>query len=98
MVQEVYATRPEIRQVYGLGIIAHAEEIKTEIAAALKRHRIRSTWTASSLALHTQAVLQGAFVIAKATGDVQLAAASIDHLRRYIELLFGKAESRHKKL
>jgi TetR/AcrR family transcriptional regulator, transcriptional repressor for nem operon len=46
-------------------------------------------WTAKSLALHTQAVLQGAFILAKATGGAAIAADSIDHLRRYIELLFG---------
>jgi len=98
MVQEVYATHPEIGKVYGQGITAHAERIETEIAAAMKVYRIRSTWTATSLALHTQAVLQGAFVIAKATGDTQLAAANIDHLRRYIELLFGaKRGQRNKK-
>ena len=45
-------------------------------------------WTAASLALHTQAVLQGAFILAKATGGAEAAADSIDHLRRYVELLF----------
>jgi TetR/AcrR family transcriptional repressor of nem operon len=46
-------------------------------------------WTAQSLALHTQAVIQGAFILAKATGGAEIAADSIDHLRRYIEMLFG---------
>jgi TetR/AcrR family transcriptional repressor of nem operon len=45
-------------------------------------------WTAKSLALHTQAVIQGAFILAKATGGAQIAADSIDHLIRYLELLF----------
>jgi TetR/AcrR family transcriptional repressor of nem operon len=44
--------------------------------------------TARSLALHTQAVLQGAFILAKAKGDAAVAAESIDHLRRYLVLLF----------
>jgi len=47
--------------------------------------------SAASLALHTQAVLQGAFILAKAGGGADIAAASIDHLRRYIELLFRPA-------
>jgi TetR/AcrR family transcriptional repressor of nem operon len=46
-------------------------------------------WTAKSLALHTQGVIQGAFILAKATGGAEVAADSIDHLRRYIEMLFG---------
>ena len=48
-------------------------------------------WTARSLALHTQAVLQGAFILAKAKGTADMAADSVDHLRRYIELLFRSA-------
>jgi hypothetical protein len=42
------------------------------------------------LALHTQAVLQGAFILAKATQDTASAAASIAHLRAYFELLFDR--------
>jgi TetR/AcrR family transcriptional repressor of nem operon len=57
----------------------------------MKRYRIRGPWSAESLALHTQAVLQGAFILAKAKGGPEIAAASIDHLRRYIELLFQPA-------
>ena len=43
---------------------------------------------AESLALHIQAVIQGAFILAKATGDPQVAADRLDHLRRYLTLLF----------
>jgi TetR/AcrR family transcriptional regulator, transcriptional repressor for nem operon len=56
----------------------------------MKRHRIRARWTAASLALHTQAVLQGAIILAKAKGGAAVAIESIEHLRRYIELLFKK--------
>jgi TetR/AcrR family transcriptional repressor of nem operon len=54
----------------------------------MKHHGIRADWTARSLALHTQVVLQGAFILAKAKGSAEIAAASVDHLRRYVELLF----------
>jgi TetR/AcrR family transcriptional repressor of nem operon len=37
-------------------------------------------------------VLQGAFILAKATGGPKVAAESIDHLRRYIELLFNRRQ------
>jgi hypothetical protein len=40
-------------------------------------------WSAESLALHTQVVIQGACVLAKAKLGVQTAADSLDHLRRY---------------
>jgi TetR/AcrR family transcriptional repressor of nem operon len=47
-------------------------------------------WTAESLALYTQATIQGAFILAKAKHNREVAAASIDHLRRYLELLFRR--------
>jgi TetR/AcrR family transcriptional regulator, transcriptional repressor for nem operon len=50
-----------------------------------------------SLALHTQAVLQGAFILAKAKGDAKIAEASIDHLRRYIECLFNPTNQKGKR-
>jgi hypothetical protein len=55
---------------------------------AIKRHGIRAKWTARSLALHMQAVLQGVFILAKAKGDAAIARDSVDHLLRYAELLF----------
>jgi TetR/AcrR family transcriptional repressor of nem operon len=88
MVQEIYDTNPGIRDACEACISGHAATLEPDIAAAMKRHRIRATWTAANLALHTQAVLQGAFILAKAKGDAAVAVASVDHLRRYIQLLF----------
>jgi TetR/AcrR family transcriptional repressor of nem operon len=96
LVQETYASNPDIRKACEASICGHAETLVADIAAAMKRHRVRAMWTAESLALHTQTVLQGAFVLAKAKGAAQIAAASIDHLHRYIELLF-KPATRPKK-
>jgi uncharacterized heparinase superfamily protein len=53
-----------------------------------------SGWSAESLARHTQAVLQGGFVLAKAGNDPDLARESLDHLDRYIRHLFHVAEER----
>jgi TetR/AcrR family transcriptional regulator, transcriptional repressor for nem operon len=94
MVQEVYGTNPDIRDACEASISGHAAKIEADIAEAMKRHRIRASWTAESLALHTQAVLQGAFIMAKAKGGAAVAATSIDHLRSYIELLFRPASHR----
>ena len=88
MVQEVHSSHPEITRACAATILDHAARIENDIAAAMKLHRIRGEWTAHSLALHTQVVLQGAFILAKAKGDVAVAVESIDHLRRYIEQLF----------
>ena len=56
----------------------------------MRAHGIEADWTAHSLALHTQAVLQGAFILAKATGDAGVAIETVAHLRRYVELLFQR--------
>lgn len=90
MVQEAYDTCPPIRAACEASIWGHAGRIEADIAEAMKLQHIESPWTAMSLALHTQAVLQGAFILAKARGGPEIAAESIDHLRRYIELLFGR--------
>lgn len=87
MVQEVYLTAPDIRTACAASISSHAATLEPDIAEAMKLYGVKG-FTAESLALHTQAVLQGAFILAKAKGGAEIAAASIDHLRRYIELLF----------
>jgi TetR/AcrR family transcriptional regulator, transcriptional repressor for nem operon len=96
MVQEVYATNPAIRDACDASISGHAETLEADIAEAMKRHGVRAKWTAKSLALHTQAVLQGAFILAKAKGGAEIAVSSVDHLRRYIALLFNDHKDQHK--
>jgi TetR/AcrR family transcriptional repressor of nem operon len=90
MVQEAYGSNPMIRAACERAICEHAEKIEADVTAAIEMYRIEAQWTAASLALHMQAVLQGAFILAKATGDAQVAADCIDHLRRYVELLFNR--------
>ena len=96
MVQEIYGTNPGIREACEASISGHADKVAADIALAMKRYRVRVPWTAESLALHTQAVLQGAFIMAKAKGRADVAAASIDHLHRYIKLLFQPAKRKSK--
>jgi TetR/AcrR family transcriptional regulator, transcriptional repressor for nem operon len=96
MVQEVYETCPDIRDACDASISGHAAKVEADIAEAMKRHNVRADWTARSLALHTQAVLQGAFILAKARDSAEIAAESVDHLRRYVDLLF-RPEARKKE-
>jgi len=98
MVQEVYESNPAIRDACDASISGHAAKVEADIAETMKLYRIRAKWTAKSLALHTQAVLQGAFILAKAKGGAEIAAASVDHLHRYIELLFEPAKRRGKEI
>src|SRR5580700_2889073 len=88
MVQEVYDTHPAIREACNRSISGHAATLLADIEGAMRQRGMRPEWTAESLALYAQATLQGAFILAKARGGAAVAAQCIDHLRRYIELLF----------
>ena len=89
MVQEIYATHPPIREACDKSISGHAATLEADIAAAMAACGVAADWTAESLALYTQAVIQGAFILAKAKGSDRVAAASLDHLRRHLELVFA---------
>jgi TetR/AcrR family transcriptional repressor of nem operon len=94
MTQEVFDTYPAIREACRQSIFGHAATLEPDIAAAMKARQMKSDWkpdwTAASLAAHTQAVLQGAFILAKATGERASALETIDHLERYVRLLFSQ--------
>lgn len=63
-----------------------------DLRAAFARHGVRGV-SPESPALHTQAVLQGAFVLAKAHGPQDgphVARQSLDHLIRHVRALFGR--------
>ncbi len=87
LVQEVFATSPPIRAACNAAICGHAATLEADIEAAMAQRGVTG-FDPASLALHTQAVLQGAFILAKATDDPAVARESIAHLRRYIALLF----------
>jgi TetR/AcrR family transcriptional repressor of nem operon len=88
MTQEVFATAPAIRDACGDSMFGHARTLEPDIAAALSQRGVTGV-TAKSLARHMQTVIQGAFVMAKAGNDAELAREALDHLDRYLRLLFG---------
>jgi TetR/AcrR family transcriptional repressor of nem operon len=94
IVQENYLTHPVLLSDCEAGISAHAAKVAELIEAARLQYLPDSDWTAESLALHTQAVIQGAFILAKAKNSAAIAKDSLMHLRRYIELLFAGPQTR----
>lgn len=96
LVQETYATHPAIRAACEREIVGHATTLAADIAAALAAAG-RSPVAARSLALHIQTVLQGAFILAKATGDARVAADSLGHLRHYLASLFETRPQREAR-
>jgi TetR/AcrR family transcriptional repressor of nem operon len=89
LVQEIHESHPRIRAACDASISDHAATLVPDIKAAMKARRMApSDWTAESLALHTQTVLQGAFVVAKARDDSAVVVDAIEHLKRYFRSLF----------
>jgi TetR/AcrR family transcriptional repressor of nem operon len=87
-VQETFATSEPIRAACGACIVDHAARLAEDFQAAIDARPPRAAVTAESLALYTQTVLQGGFVLAKAQGDRAPLLDAIGHLRRYLEMLF----------
>ena len=90
MVQEIYETHPAIRSACEKGISEHAASLEADIAEAMRKYMVGAEWSAKSLALYTQAVIQGAFILAKSKNGPAVAGECLDHLRRYLELLFQR--------
>lgn len=86
LVQEAHGQAP-IREACGASIFGHAGTLQADIAAAMAA-RGATGFEAASLARYTQAVLQGAFILAKAGGGPAAVEDALDHLKRYIGLLF----------
>lgn len=90
LTQETYETHPPIRDTAGQHILDHAAAIAVDAAEAKALHAPEARWSPESLGLFTQAVVQGAFILAKSKGDDAVAQDCIEHLQRYLALLFKR--------
>ncbi len=88
LLQETYATHPALQAASAANVFGHAQTLETDIKAARAAYGIREKWTVPSLARHIQSVIQGSFILAKADGGPQVVSANLDHLKRYLTLLF----------
>jgi TetR/AcrR family transcriptional repressor of nem operon len=94
-IQETHETYPAIRDACAISISNHVAMLKAMIEEVLRDYPVASM-DAESLATHIQAVLQGAFIMAKARQESRAAQDSIDHLYRYLLLLFASAQKRKR--
>jgi TetR/AcrR family transcriptional repressor of nem operon len=90
LVQETYDTHPDIRDACDRGMSAHTAELTRDVALARQRYCPAAEWTADSVGYFVQCVLQGSFILAKATQDATVARENLAHLRRYLEMLFSQ--------
>jgi TetR/AcrR family transcriptional regulator, transcriptional repressor for nem operon len=91
LAQETFEANPAIRTACGDSIRTHVSWLGTLITEAKRLHAPEAIWDPASVAMYTQAVVQGAFVLAKATADVGVARDCIDHLHAHMVSLFPKA-------
>ena len=97
LVQETYATHPDIREACLQGMPAHVAELTQDVAAAKKLYAPKATWSAESVGYFMQAVLQGSFIYAKAKQGPDVIRQNIEYLRRYLRLLFGQPLNTNRK-
>ena len=92
IIQEVYETHPAVRDACEKSITGHAALLVADIDEAMRLYGVDRSFSAESLALYTQPVMQGAFILAKAKQGRAVAVDCVDHLRRYVKMLFAPHE------
>jgi TetR/AcrR family transcriptional repressor of nem operon len=93
LVQETYATHPEIRAACDRGMSRHIAELTRDIEAAKKRYAPKARWSPESVGYFIQAALQGSFIFAKAKQSPDVVRENLAHLRRYLETLFTQSKT-----
>lgn len=92
MVQETFRDSPAIRAACHASIAGNAASLEADLTDAIAQTGAKRV-NAASLGRHIQGVIQGAFVLAKASGEAaaaETAREELRHLRRYFELLFNQ--------
>src|SRR3984957_14303517 len=97
LVQETYATHPDIRTACDLGMSRHIEILTRDIEAAKQLYAPEAPWSAASVGYFIQSVLQGAFIFAKAKQSPEVARESLAHLRRYLATIFNQPCGQKRK-
>ena len=92
MVQEAYDTHPLIRKACDRCISAHAVTLLPDIEAAVRKYGIRPGWTVKASPF-TRRLFAGLLHPSQGSAWVRGCCACIDHLYRYVELLFHRRPS-----
>jgi TetR/AcrR family transcriptional repressor of nem operon len=97
LVQETYATHPDIRAACEQALADHIAVLTGDLEAAKRKYAPDAPWTAQSVGYFIQSVLQGAFIFAKATQSPEVVRDGLAHLRRYLETLFEQPRKPKRK-
>jgi len=85
------STHPNLRVACQRALNSHIDTLTRDVVLAKELYAPDAAWTAESVGTFIQAVLQGSFIFAKAHQGPEVAHANIEHLRRYLDLLFPRA-------
>jgi TetR/AcrR family transcriptional repressor of nem operon len=96
LVQETYATHPEIRAACEFALSSHVAELTRDVQAAKKMYAPTATWSAESVGTFLQAVLQGSFIFAKSRQSPEVVHESLEHARSYLRALFHQPITKRK--
>jgi len=97
LVQETYATHPEIRRACEHGMWTHIQALIPDIEEAKQHYAPEASWSSESLGYFIQSVIQGAFIFAKVKQDPVAVHESLRHLRSYIQGIFSPMLSKERK-
>ncbi len=97
LVQETYATHPDIRAACDQGMSSHIAELTRDVEAAKKLYAPKARWSAGSVGNFIQVVLQGGFIFAKAKQNPDVVRESLAHLRGYLEALFNQPRQANRR-
>lgn len=97
LVQETYDTHPLIRTACDQAFTSHIAALTRDVNAAKALYAPSAPWTAESVGTLIQSVLQGSFIFAKARQSPSVIVESIDHLRRYLQMLFRHPKTQPEK-
>ena len=97
LVQETYATHPDIRAACDRGMSSHIAELTRDIKAARQLYAPKAVWSADSVGYFIQSVLQGSFIFAKAKQSPDVVRENLAHLRHYLEGLFSERRKNERK-
>ena len=93
LVQEAHGNGA-VREACARSIFGHADTLVADLDQALREAGAPEGITARSLARYTQAVLQGAFILAKAEGGAGPVRDALGHLRRDLTQLLTPGTER----
>jgi TetR/AcrR family transcriptional repressor of nem operon len=93
LVQETYATHPDIRAACDVVLSRHIAILARDVEAAKKLHAPGAAWSAQNVGTFIQSVLQGAFIFAKAKQGPEVVRESLAHLRLYLGALFNRPQT-----